>query len=94
MSKTKKNVNTTKTVTKGKAATAAELDKQIKNSAKILKEEAKKEVLIPKYLKGRLGANVPIGVNGAVIHVPVGEKVKIPASMADVLNESLAKLTL
>lgn len=89
MSKT----NTTKSV-KEKTVTAAELDSQIKDAAKVLKDQKKVEVHIPAYLKSRLGNIVPVAVNGAVIHVPVGEKVKIPESMAEVLNESLNQLTL
>lgn len=86
-------VNTTKDVKAG-GITAAQLDSEIKNAAKVLNDEKKVEVTIPAYLKSRLGSTVPVGINGAVIHVPVGTKVKIPESMAEVLNESLNQLTL
>ena len=86
-------VNTTKNV-KESNVTAAQLDAEIKNAAKVLKDEKQVDVTIPAYLKGRLGSTVPVAVNGAVIHVPVGKKVKIPATMAEVLNDSLNQLSL
>lgn len=89
-----KKVNTSKTISEAAKPTAAELDKQIKEAAKRLGEEKKVKVLIPAYLKKRLGATQPVGINGAVIHVPVGEEVAIPESMAKVLNESLNQLKL
>lgn len=88
-----KKVNTTKTVEK-KPTTVAELDSSIKKAAAILGDQKKVNVEIPLYLANRLGKNVPVAVNGAVIHVPVGEKVPIPESMAAVLNESLSNLKL
>lgn len=87
----KQKVNTTEGL---KKVTLKELDNEIKKAAKVLGEEKKVEVQIPAYLQERLGAVVPVAVNGAVIQVPVGEKVKIPESMAKVLNESLNNLTL
>lgn len=94
MAEKKTKVNTSKSVKTAPKATMAELDANIKNAAKIIGEQKKVAVLIPKYLEKRLGQNVPVAVNGAVIHVPVGEKVEIPESMAEVLNNSLAKLKL
>lgn len=87
------NVNTTKSIKAATVSTSA-LDKQMKDAAKILGEEKKAEVTIPSYLKGRLGNTVPVAINGAVIHVPVGKKVKIPESMAAVLNNMLENLKL
>lgn len=84
-----KKVTTTKNIKKNAKTTTAELDKQITDAAKILKDEKKVKVMIPKILEKRLGANVPVGVNGAVIHVPVGKEVEIPESMAEVLNASI-----
>lgn len=89
-----KKVNTTKSVKETDRVTVAQLDEDMKKAAKVLGEEKKTKVEIPAYLKPRLGATVPVGVNGAVIHVPVGQKVEIPESMAAVLNESLSQLTL
>lgn len=86
-------VNTTKSM-KEKTVTAAELDKQMKEASKRLGETKKVEVMIPEYLRKRVGNNVPVGVNGAVIHVPVGQKVKIPEPMAKLLQESLLNLKL
>lgn len=83
--------NTTKD-TKTKPVTQAGLDKDRKVAAKTLGDQKQVEVTIPKYLIKRLGNNVPVGVNGAIIQVPVGKKVKIPEAMAEVLNESLANL--
>lgn len=94
MAEAKKKVNTSESVKKGKNVTAAELDKSTKDAAKVLGEQKQVEVTIPKYLKKRLGTNVPVSVNGAVIHVPVGKKVKIPESMANVLNNMLNNLKL
>lgn len=88
-------VNTTKSVKENKdKVTMEQLDADMKKAAKALGEEKKVEVHIPGYLKSRLGGTVPVGVNGAVIHVPVGKKVKIPESMAAILNESLSQLSL
>lgn len=92
--KTEEKVNTTETLAKGKSASLVELDKQVAKAAKVLGASKKVEVFIPKYLVNRLGANYPVAINGAVIHVPVGEKVKIPEPMALVLNESLGNLKL
>lgn len=89
-----KKVNTTKDAKEGQQITQASLDSSMKNAAKILGSQKEVEVFIPKYLKKRLGKNVPVGVQGAVIHVPVGKKVKIPEAMAEVLNRSLNELKL
>ena len=83
--------NTTKSVKNNQVSTA-EMDNQVKKAANTLKDQKQVEVMIPKYLKNRLGSNVPVAVNGAVVHVPVGKKVKIPESMAKILNESLNEL--
>lgn len=88
-----KKLNTTETV-KNAPVTAAQLDSEMKTAAKVLGDERKVSVEIPAYLKPRLGSTVPVGINGAVIHVPVGEKVEIPESMANVLKESLNQLSL
>lgn len=90
----KEKVNTTETIKKGNTTNLAALDKQITKAAKVLNEEKKVEVVIPKMLLKRLGKNVPVAVNGAVIHVPVGQKVKIPETMATVLNSMLSELKL
>jgi len=92
--KAKENTNTTKTVAEGKKVTNTDLDKQIKNAAKVLGESKKVEVFIPEYLKKRLGTNYPVAINGAVIHVPVGKKVQIPEPLANVLNDALGRLKL
>jgi len=92
--KAKENTNTTKSVAEGKKVTNTDLDKQIKNAAKVLGESKKVDVFIPEYLKKRLGANYPVGINGAVIHVPVGKKVQIPEPLANVLNDALGRLKL
>lgn len=89
----KANVQTTKNAVE-KPTTLAQLDKQMKDAAKVLGEQKKVDVHIPKYLEKRLGKNVPVAINGAVIHVPVGEKVKIPEAMANLLNDSLSNLKL
>lgn len=87
-------VNTTKSIREATKVTAAEMDAEVKKAAKVLGNQKKVEVTIPKYLEKRVGKNVPVAVNGAVIHVPVGEKVKIPESMAKLLNDSLVNLKL
>lgn len=87
-----KKVTTTKNI---REVNNTDLDKEVKTAAKVLGEQKKVKVTIPEYLRKRLGPTVPIAVNGAVIHVPVGEKnVEIPESMAEVLNESMNSLKL
>lgn len=86
-------VNTSKSI-KEAPVSMEKLDEERKKAAQVLGEQKQVEVHIPAYLKPRLGNTVPVGINGAVIHVPVGEKVKIPESMAKVLNESLQNLSL
>lgn len=83
--------NTTKSI-KSKTPTAKELDAQVKKAAKELKENKKVDVLIPKHLKPVLGNVVPVGLNGAVVHIPVGKKVPVPESMATILNRSLEQI--
>ena len=92
--KEKEKVNTSEDLKEGKKVTAAEMDKEVKTAAKTLESQKKVKVTIPKYLKSRLGATVPVAVNGAVIHVPVGKEVAIPQAMAKVLNRSLNNLKL
>lgn len=91
--KAQENVNTTKSV-KNTKVTAGQLDKEIKAAARILGEQKEVSITIPGYLEKRLGKTVPVAVNGAVIHVPVGKKVKIPESMSKLLNDSLVELKL
>ena len=86
--------NTTKDLEKGKQATASQLDKEMKEAAKVLGEQKKVSYTIPKYLKKRIGSTLPLGINGAVIHVPVGEKVDIPESYKQLLDQSLENLKL
>lgn len=86
-------VNTTKSVRESKVTTA-QLDKEMKDIAKLLGDQKKVKVTIPQYLKERLGSTVPVSINGATIHVPVGQTVEIPEDMATILNESLANLQL
>lgn len=87
-----KKLNTTETAKAGGRVTAAQLDEEIKKAAKVLKDEKKVDVEIPVFLERRIGKNVPVAINGAVIHVPVGKKVKIPESMAKVLNNSINQI--
>lgn len=88
------NVNTEKSIREATKVSGAQLDKEMKSASQILGKEKKVAVTIPKYLVKRLGHNVPVGINGAVIHVPVGQKVEIPESMAKQLNNSIAELKL
>lgn len=89
-------VNTTESIKNGKQVTAASLDAEMKNAAKILGSDKVKKVAVtvPKYLEKRLGKTVPIVINGARITVPVGKKVSIPEPYAEVLNASLNELKL
>lgn len=89
-----KKVNTSKSIREAQSVTAAQLDQEMKRAERVLKDEKKIPVTIPKYLEKRLGKNVPVAINGAVIHVPVGKKVEIPESMAKVLEHSLDELKL
>lgn len=88
-----KKVNTSKSVKEKPKTTLAELDKQVKDVAKVLGSQKKVKVTIPKILEGRLGSVVPVGVNGAIIQVPVGVEVEIPEAMAKVLTESINQIS-
>lgn len=94
MAEEKQKVNTTKSMKDNAKATSGQLDAEMKQAAKILGKQKKEKVHIPAYLEKRLGKNVPVGINGAVIHVPVGEDVEIPEAMAKQLNETLKNLKL
>lgn len=96
MAEKKSNVNTTKSVKEAPAKqyTQAQIDADIKKAGKDLEGEKKVEVLIPKYLKSRIGSVLPVGINGAVIHVPVGEKVKIPEPYKKIVEQSIEGLEL
>lgn len=87
-------VNTSKDLKNNTGISLAQMDAERKKAAQVLGKQKQVEVLIPAYLENRLGKTVPVGINGAVIHVEVGKKSKIPESMAKVLNESLANLKL
>ena len=72
--------NTTESVknnAKG-AMTQAKLDESMKKAAKELQEAKKVKVTIPKIFKNRLGTVVPVGINGAVIYLKVGETYEVP----------------
>lgn len=88
-----KKTNTTESI-ENKQVTQGQLDQEMKKAAKVLEDGKKKSVKIPEYLRKRLGNNVPVAVNGAVIHVPVGKEVEIPEAMAKVLDNKLKNLKL
>lgn len=75
--------------------TQKDIDDSVKKAAAELQKQSKKEVSIPKMLAPRVGKNLPLGINGAVIHVPVdGKKYKVPESYAALLDETINNLTI
>lgn len=76
-----------------KQFTQADIDKSVKAAAEALQKQSKVKVSIPKYLAKRIGSKLPLGINGAVIHVPVdGKKYDVPKSYAALLDETLNNL--
>lgn len=87
------NTNTTETLTKPKV-NDTELQQQIKNAAKRLEGEKMAEVSVNKNFQKNIGHSLPLGINGAVIVLPVdGKKRKVPKSYADLLEDYLAGIT-
>ncbi|MBR2070402.1 MAG: hypothetical protein IJ981_03145 [Clostridia bacterium] len=56
--------------------------------AKLLKEEAKKTVRLPKAKDDRDLDYVPVCVNGYIFQVKRGVEVKVPATVYNILEDS------
>lgn len=95
-SETNANVQTSKSIkeTNRKQYTQAQIDAEIKKAGADLQKADKVEITIPKYLTSRLGTVVPVGINGAVIYIPVGKKVKVPKPFKKIIEDSLNGLEL
>jgi hypothetical protein len=86
-------VNTSKTMANVELS-QADLERQIKDAAIILREEKKVKVSIPKALQKSIGLTLPLGINGAMIVLPVdGSEHEVPAPYKALLNDYLANLT-
>lgn len=71
-----------------------DLEKQVREAAMILREEKKVKVSIPKVLQKSIGLTLPLGINGAMIVLPVdGTEHEVPAPYKALLNEYLSNLT-
>lgn len=86
-------VNTTSNINEPQV-TEAQLEKQVKEAAMALREEKKVKVSIPKALAKNIGATLPLGINGAMIVLPVdGSEHEVPAPYKKLLDEYLNNLT-
>ena len=56
--------------------------------AKLLKEETKKTVRLPKAKDEKDLDYVPVGVNGYIFQVKRGEEVKVPTTVYNILEQS------
>lgn len=86
-------VNTTKSIT-GKRVSDSELQAEIKAAAKLLTDEVKVKVSIPKSYEKFIGETLFLSINGVHIVLPVdGSAHEIPETFADQLREYLNNLT-
>lgn len=89
MSKT----NTSKNI-EAAQVTEAQLEMQVKQAAKALMDEKLVKVSIPKALARTIGLTLPLGINGAMIVLPVdGSEHEVPAPFKKLLDDYLANLT-
>jgi hypothetical protein len=87
-------VNTTKSTAQAVKETAIkDLEKQIKEAAAALKAEKLVKASIPKALEKHIGPTLPLGINGAMIVLPVdGKEYDVPAPYKALLNDYLENL--
>lgn len=79
--------NTTKNTRKTKGMTEAQMDKITEKTGNALANEDKIEIKIPKSeLKG--DNVIEIGVNGYNYLIQRGEKVKVPKTVAEILEQA------
>lgn len=85
--------NTSKNIV-AKEVTEAQLQLQVNEAARALREEKKVKVSIPKVLQKTIGLTLPLGLNGAMIVLPVdGTEHEVPAPFKAILDDYLANLT-
>lgn len=89
---TTKNVN--EEIHKRMKATQADIDAAVKQTADTLKKSKKVKVQVPKFLEKRVGKVLPVGINGAMIFIPVGEEVSVPERYKAIIDESINNLSL
>lgn len=87
-------VNTAKSVSTAQKETAEkELELQVKKAAEALKAEKLVKVSIPKALEKHIGPTLPLGINGAMIVLPVdGKQHEVPAPYKAILEDYLENL--
>lgn len=88
-----KKMNTTANINAPQVS-EVELNQQIKAAAAALREEKKVKVSIPKAFAKNIGPTLPLGINGAMIVLPVdGTEHEVPAPYKALLDEYLNNLT-
>lgn len=86
-------INTTSNINEPQIS-EAQLQKQVDEAARALRETKKVKVSIPKALAKNIGPTLPLGLNGAMIVLPVdGTEHEVPAPYKVLLDEYLANLT-
>ena len=65
-------------VLKTKAKPQAEIEKEMEQAAKQLKNSKMVELFVPEVYRGVFGDPLEFSVNGVTIEVPIGEKVNVP----------------
>ena len=66
----------------------ADYDETVSDMKAYLEAQEKTEVMLPLDIGEKLGAFVPVTINGYRLNVPKGVRVKVPGPVADILFES------
>lgn len=87
------NINSTKSVSKGKSLTDAELKEQVKKLGAEFAKEKQVKVSIPTALAKNIGTELFIGINGVSLVLPVdGKSYPVPETFANHVQEYLLNL--
>lgn len=75
-------------VAEEKVVTEADIDRMAKEAGEKIKLEGQREIKIPKDPLNPKDGVVPVCINGYFYQIKRGEKVKVPESVADVLENA------